>query len=665
MAASSAAVSTAAVLVARRLRNPHDSGLDHALTVAVLLATAILVVSLAVGIVGLYRPLPLLGAAVVLALLAARLTRGARDAGDAAGVGDGRDGRRGVREALGSLTQSARREPVAAVAVVLAAGAVLHRALFALLLPPERFDALAYHLVFVGDWVQRGAIGGSELQRAGCCAWYPANAEVAYGWLGVFIHSDRLVGLGQIGFLIVGGLATASIARSVGAADPHCAIAGSLFVLTPVALRQANTNMNDVALAASVLVTVAFMLRIATTGGTATRADVVRFALAAAVTLGIKATAIPYVAVACGALASCALLARRRAASRPSWRPIALAGALIFVLALLGSGWYVRAWAATGNPFWPYRLEALGHVVFAGPRDPVDVNPTPPPLAGIPSALHAPRSWLEDLDVSTNLRFDPAGTNPRLGGLGLVWLLVGIPGALAALFLSLRRRDSRFALVALAIVPVALFATPNPWFARFTIPIAAVGLVGFAYAVGRLPSPFSRAITAGAIALSVVGVIETRPLAGIDRLRNTPGVPRARPLPWPDYRGYSSLVSIPPQARVAVGPGSPLLPYLVMGGQYGRTVVPLRERPDSAEELGRFVAAHELDYLVTRDPLPRQLLDGGALGLVAHSSGAVVYRRTDAPLRGSASSRTGASAARTGFRPSRLRSDAKAGAAWG
>jgi len=133
----------------------------------------------------------------------------------------------------------------------------------------------------------------------------------------------------------------------------------------------------------------------------------------------------------------------------------------------------------------------------------------------------------------------------------------------------------------------------------------------------------------------------------------------------PSSRQSTQARPLPPQARVAVGPGSPLLPYLVMGGQYGRTVVPLRERPDSAEELGRFVAAHELDYLVTRDPLPRHLLDGGALGLVAHSSGAVVYRRTDAPLRGSAASRTGAFAARPGFRPSRLRSDAKPGAPWG
>lgn len=621
MTLASAAIVLAAVLAARALRSAGDPDLDHVLTVGTFVVGAVLVVSLTVGLPGFYRPLPLLVGAMALALLVAGLCRGkglrrhatARE-------------RLCVREIAARLVTSARREPLAAVAVGLAVLALLNRVLMAVLLQPGRFDAIAYHLVFVADWVQRGVIGGGELQRATCCEWYPVSAEVAYAWLAVFVHSDRLVGLAQVGSLALAGLATASIARSVGAPDRYAAVAGSLFVLTPVALRQANTNLVDVSLATGVLVTTAFAFRIAT-APRAARADVVRFAVAVAVTLGIKASAAAYVAAICALLGAYAVVTRRRTRGEERWRRVLLAAALVASLAVVGSGWYIRAWAATGNPVWPYRVEVLDRTVFAGPKDPEAVNPTPPPLERLPPILHAPRSWVHDLDVDFSLRRNPYDPDGRLGGLGLVWLFVGIPASVAALLLSLRHRDWRFAGLVLAIAPVALVTTPDPWFARFMIPLVAVGLAGYAYTAGRVPRRAATAITAVAIALGVIGVIESRPLEGLARLLNTPGAPVNRPPALLDERRYAPLHDLPADARVGVVLGSPLLPYLVVGGQFSRYVVPLPRRPESPQELARFMEARDLDYLVTRVPLPGAVVEDAGIRLVDEASGATVYRR--------------------------------------
>lgn len=612
MLVATAALAYAALVAARRIRGRRDTALEHALTVALFLAVGILVASLLVGLPGLYRPVPLALASVVLAL-AARITLG--------GLERGRDGA-SLRGRTRRLARLAATEPLAAAAVALAGVALLNRAVTALVLPPGGFDSIAYHLVFVGEWVRRGSLGRSDLQEATCCAWYPVNAELTYAWLAVFPHSDRLVGISQVGYLGVGALATAGIALSVGASGRWAVVAGSLFALTPVALRQSSISYTDVALAAAVLVMAAFMLRLLRAD--ARPADVLRFALAAGFALGVKGTAVPYVAAACVLVAASAVVRRARGrGSAPSVGSIVRAGAVVAVLLVLGSGWYFRAWAETGNPLWPFRMEAFGHVVFEGTKDPAGANPTPPSIESLASALEAPASWAADLDVAASMRTDLPRDEARLGGLGLTWLLLGIPSIVAAL--ALRRRDWRFGAFALAVALPALVAMPDAWWSRFTIPLAAVGTVALALVLTQLPLAAARAVTAVALALALIGVVTTRPLGPLGELRRTPGAPLNRPPAHPDEFDYAALEALPERARVGVLPGSPLLPYLVLGERFSREAVPLPRRQDPVA-LARAVHEARLEYVVSRAPLPDALARAGGLELTASSSGAVVYR---------------------------------------
>ena len=611
MTVATAAVAYAALLVAGRLRGPSDTSLEHAVTVALLLVVGVVLVSLAVGLVGLYSTVPVTVASLAVALVAwLLLGRGRRPARD------------GWRERARSLGPLVRREPLAAVSVAFAGVALVHRALVAVVLPPAGYDAVAYHLVFVGDWVRRAAIGGSDLQQAGCCGWYPVNAELTYAWLAVFPHSDRMVGAAQVLYLAVGALATAAIARAMGAPGRWAAVAGSLFALTPVALGQANLAYTDVALAAAVLVAALFMLRLLRDDARA--ADVVRFALAAGFALGIKGTAVAYVAAAClVAAAGVALRAGRGDLSRGA---LARAGAVVALFLVLGSGWYVRAWAQTGNPFWPYRIAVAERVVFDGIWNPITVNPTPEPLEPWPAVLRPARSWVGDLDVPARMSTDPGRPDARLGGLGPAWLLLGLPAIAVALALTLRRRDGRFAAFALAVGLPSLLAVPDPWWSRFTIALAAVGFVALARVLAEVPRTAARVVVAVALVLAAVGVLTTRPLGALADLRGTPGAPLERPASSPDGLDYAARETIPDEARVGVKRGSPLLRYLVLGERFQREAVPLPDRRRAPAALRRIIERERFEYVVTRTPLPERTVAEAALEPLAATSGALVYR---------------------------------------
>jgi len=129
-----------------------------------------------------------------------------------------------------------------------------------------------------------------------------------------------------------------------------------------------------------------------------------------------------------------------------------------------------------------------------------------------------------------------------------------------------------------------------------------------------------------ALVLALVGVVTTRPLGPLGEIRRTPGAPIERPAASPDRLDYGSLETLADDARVGVLPGSPLLPYLVLGEHFSREVVPLPGVRNTAGELARLMEEGRLEYVVSRAALPDELVRGAGLSAAAASSGAVVYR---------------------------------------
>ena len=86
---------------------------------------------------------------------------------------------------------------------------------FALLFPPYGYDAYTYHLPMVAVWMQTGNLS-TKIPYNGYSNVYPADTELIYTWLALFVHNYSLQSLCQVFYSLAGWLAVAGIGRVVG-----------------------------------------------------------------------------------------------------------------------------------------------------------------------------------------------------------------------------------------------------------------------------------------------------------------------------------------------------------------------------------------------------------------------------------------------------------------
>jgi hypothetical protein len=88
----------------------------------------------------------------------------------------------------------------------------------------------------VAGWLQYGHIGTQHLHLYS--ASFPANLELLFTWVAVFLRSDVWIGAVQMPFAVVGAMAVVGIARLAEVRWPAAIAAGALFVLSPIVLTQ-------------------------------------------------------------------------------------------------------------------------------------------------------------------------------------------------------------------------------------------------------------------------------------------------------------------------------------------------------------------------------------------------------------------------------------------
>jgi len=536
-----------------------EPGLDRAVTAGVVAAAGTTVCVLAAGAAGLLHPGVVLGLQAVWAAAATAVARPPRPA-----------------RPRPRLVAAARREPWAAALVVLAAVALAWQVLVALVLPPFAFDANTYHLTIVAAWLQDAAIGPTDLSV--CCAYYPANSELLFAWPYLLVGSDAIVDLAQLPFAVLGAVAVAGIARTVHLPPGAAAAAGALFVLTPAVLTQVPTDYADVIVAGCVL---AALDQLARFTRTRSAARLVVAGLATGLVLGIKGTGIVWaIVLGLTALVLIAWALRGRRLTRAA-AGRAAAGFLVAAVAL-GAYWYARNWIDTGNPVHPFRAELAGVRVFDGPFAVDDVLTRPDAGADAPWPVAVLRSWAADLDFWNQGAYD---YQQRTGGLGPLWPWLALPLLLPGAVVLVRRRDPALLTVALPIV-LTFLVQPYRWWARFTLPLAALGALAVVAAAWWAPWRWARtAVRAAALVLVAAGVAlasyEVDPAA------------RAQPLPAGDLIGliggdrslgavffpeYRFLEDVPEDARVVVDLGAPEVRFVapLFGPEHRREVLPAR-----------------------------------------------------------------------------------------
>jgi len=319
--------------------------------------------------------------------------------------------------------------------------------------PVWQWDALGYHLPFVNFVLQRGTLADVP-QDVPYLSTYPHDVELLYAVFRAMLPDDRLVDLGQLPLGLLGGLATAALARRAGARPDDALAVGALWLTLPAVFLQLPSNYVDVASASFLLASFVFVLE------PPRRATLIGALLSVGLYLGSKPSSPP------GALLVLALLVWRWR-TRSFWVPV-LAGA--GVVTLLGAESLISNLLRHGNPAWPVcvRDGGLGLPCHVSVEELLAAGAAAPRATG-PLPQRIVQSW-------TSLVSLPA-FDMRLGGFGPLFLLA-VP---VALVLMVRRRATIY------VVPaIASLATPDPSVARYVFAFTALAMALAAPALGRL-----------------------------------------------------------------------------------------------------------------------------------------------------------------------------------
>ncbi len=536
--------------------------LDALVAFGVVAPAGVAAAMLASGILGLLQPAPLLILLGAWALFALAAVRYRRSSGSAV---------RWSHTFLGW-----RRHPWTAALVLLAGSALAWQVVVALILPPYAYDALTYHLTTVAVWVQTGSLAPSPFSR--CCAFYPFAPDLLVGFVAVLLHDDALVGLVQVPFVLLGAAATAGIARIAGLARSGAVASGALFALTPVVLAQAPTNYVDVTLAALVLSSLYMLTRYLQAGA---QGQLIVAGLAAGLALGTKGIGPLWAIVLFATAIAVSAMAVRNGRAKSASAIKGLAGAS-FAGICLGGWWYIRNLATTGNPLYPFTIRLFGATLFKGPLDVGETLTVPPLGADAPWPVTVALNWATDFKFWNQGSID---YQQRFGGLGPLWVWLGLP-LLAVMVAALIRRRN-LALIPIVAIVIVFLLQPYKWWARFTLPFASLGSIAVAWAIISAPWPWLRlALRTSALILATAGAVLAT--YAVDPQGKAADIPASEVLaligkPAQDrslgrlvHPEYAFLDQVPDDATVVVDLDAPAVRFVspLFGTAFTRRVVP-------------------------------------------------------------------------------------------
>ena len=555
------------------------------------------------------------------------------------------------------------RHPLLLVLGLVVGLTVLFELFLALVVPPNNWDSMTYHLARAAAWYQHGSVGylpGANTERLNI---FPPNAEIATLYTLALVHGDRLAALPQYLAGLACLVACYALARRIGFTRSASLFAALLLGSLSQVVLQSTTTQNDLILASFVAAAAVFVLD-------GSRRGLALAGLAIGLAVGTKTTAL--LALPLLALLALGTLRRRRvvelvgfsAAGTLCFGSFAYVENVIHRHSLLGAGSEQGAFrpdltvAGVAGRFGDilarfldlsgFRpilgstagLVALAAVLVAGPpalwaverrfgRPPRgDSEPPARLLLGLAPVAIVAVGVVESvmgIDVGINLR-----ANEDFAFFGALGAALVVPAALSTLVASVRRRADFRRLALAAAIP--LFALElaavyeyNDWIGRFmVVPVAlTVPLVAAAYPARKLAAASVVLAATGCFAtlgfneLKPVGFHGTTPVWSMSRVRaETISRPRMRPI--------IDLVQarVPQRVRLGLVAGQDDWSYPFYGSSLERRVVYLKGKSAlaSAERQG-------IDQVVfARDRKPATRLERWRL-TVDPRSGWILARR--------------------------------------
>jgi glycosyl transferase family 87 len=471
------------------------------------------------------------------------------------------------------------REPVLLGLGAAVGLAFAYEAFLGIAVPPNNWDALAYHLSRAAAWYQGHAVGwiqGAHTDRQNV---FPPNGEIEILSTFAFVHGDRLAALPQFFAQLALLPSIYLISLRVGFGRCGAALAALLTAtLTQVAL-QATTTQNDLVVASFVAATFALLLG-------RRRRELPIAAVALGLALGTKLTALFVVPLL--VILALVLLPRRRLAE------LAVCAAVAF--AAFGSFGYVSNLRHTGSVFGAsaevdsfrakVTVKELGANVardywrfidFSGYR------PDPQVLEGIWSVGLA---GFEGLGLPAEPPWPNTVPNEDISYFGPLGMLLVVPLSLLFVITGLMQRTSglRFALalaLPLFVLELSLLYSYNAFVGRFLlIPVVLTMPLAAWLQPYRLLS--AALATTGIVTLAFGLALNHAKPAGVDGSASAWSLGRAegQSITRPGMR--EALVwleqNLPSRARVGVLLGADDWDYPLHGPNLARTLVPLPDR---------------------------------------------------------------------------------------
>ena len=375
-------------------------------------------------------------------------------------------------------------------------------------------DGNAYHLPPISLWWREGRVHWIDprIQLEPLMNGYPKGVELGGYVLSRALDTSAVANGLNLIYLPLGVLGLGYLTRRLGGAGWAALLAGLLYLLLPVTIWQSPTAYLDSAYASAFIGLAAAMVmgeRAWRQEGAACWQHALALGATAGLALGAKGSSGVTVAVAFVVLLVASMQGASRAKERGGrvfTRSLGLLALAAAVALATGGYWYVRNWAHTGTPLYPVGLSIGDRVIFPGVNvaDALwEEGNTPALYKPWPEWRRIGYAWLQGLDDWPSTVFAVDG---RLGGLGYVWVLGGLPAALYVVLDGLLgRRAERRAWVSLAVLVVASFAvTPMRWWARYTLWLHTLGLPALAVALSRLARAGGMARLAWAWGLGVL-----------------------------------------------------------------------------------------------------------------------------------------------------------------
>ena len=307
----------------------------------------------------------------------------------------------------------------------------------ALLVPPLGWDAITWHAVRAGTWVQAGGLVALDAPGSWTAKSHSPAGGAVFASLSMLVHhGDVFVGAVDVAFWLCLGIVAWTLARELGVREPWASAAAGLVLAIPTLQLEVGAGYVElpllVAFGAAAMFTARFLRR----------GEPGALALAGAgygLACAIKVNSFAPAAVGLAFLAGRAVLVRPRRAG-------ALAAAALAFAAVLAP-WLIDTWRATGYPLTPVPLTIFG--VKLGVAD-----------EAVKWFMHRPAMVPYDL-AQESLAFrklfawDPSDTAEGLGCPLLVPLVVFVLAAPA--LVRARRAAGAFALVAVVAVAATIF----------------------------------------------------------------------------------------------------------------------------------------------------------------------------------------------------------------